>query len=257
MTKLIKLLILTIILPLTGTSQLMTVNQINSGSFHDLVSLMSASVSDLFQDHNTNQYSEFVFTSDGFFSSQFVTQNIDSYTSFGFDLFFKEVPNFDGFTSSLIFNIGFFGNESHDRNKLILNQLLNDTVVSQTLFDYRNTPGNSVTPAPYSYSLIPSGTSYFSFSHLNPIKGLNSQSDSARFKIFQQYDPFSNMFESSFIFAIDDRENSLVDHDDGFFFLSGASITPVPEPRMIATLAVFGLVIVLLIKSRKNNAKNS
>jgi hypothetical protein len=81
-----------------------------------------------------------------------------------------------------------------------------------------------------------------------------------KFKIFrsvENYGTANETFSNEYILAIDDRRESLIDFDDGFFYVTG-DITPVPEPSLIAALAVTGMGGFLVLRRRliaKRNAK--
>lgn len=231
--------------------------QENSGGFHFLVTLMESAQGSLYNDHYNPLEDTIIFTTDGFFSSEF--QGLTEYNSFGFDIFFKLVdPNIKGFAIENSANIGFFGNESWDRNKLFLEQYSDQTFLtvtkSEKLYDYKRNAGNSKTPAPYTYDIENSGNSvgYISFSHTNQVKGNNILKSSERFKVYQAFDPFTQTDQTQWLFLIDDREDELVDYDDGFFYFAGdSSVTPVPEPALISAIGLFGLLSILYYKRKK------
>jgi hypothetical protein len=91
-------------------------------------------------------------------------------------------------------------------------------------------------------------TGNFAFYHDNPTTGLTDQTNLDRFKFFQAYDGDTAL--NYWVIGIDDREDSLIDYDDGFFFLH-----VVPEPSHIAGLAVFGLAALLVIRRRIKSKK--
>lgn len=245
-------------------SQVVTVSPVTNGIFYDTVSQMSDSSADLYQDHISGPLESFMFTTDLFTNSKFYADNDsqffnESSTSLGIDLFFTKIStNIEGFAANGNANIGFFGNESHDRNKLLVKGYTKDGLEVQTelVFDYHYSVGASVTPPPtaYTVSADPNApvNSFYSYWHDNQVKGLAEQKSESRFAMFQSYDPVSQELGNEWIFAIDDREDEWIDYDDGFFYVSG-DLTPVPEPSSIAFIAAIGLVGVICLNYRKKN----
>lgn len=242
-------------------AQLITITESNSGSFHDVVTLMNQSVRDLFIPESTGPYSSVIFTTDGFFDSAWIPNPTGTEPTFGFDILFKEIENPTSFVLESFANIGFIGNESMDRNSLSLieTDFLSNVIATDVLFQYQRPNRSTGTPAPFSYTLsVPQGEeAYFYFAHDNNKKGTNTQDDPMRFRIFQAFDMFTGEAQTQWLFAIDDRETNLIDFDDGFFFFSGeGTITPVPEPSVIAGLAFAGLISLLVIRRKiTKNAK--
>lgn len=247
-------------------SQVITPIQTSFGFAADTAGLMESDVETLFQNHGADDYSSLVFTTDYFSNGQFYTDSDplfdNPFVTLGSDLYFTEMQvNPEEFLFSGFASISFFGNESGDRNKLFLNEYdLGGNVVNtnELLFDYKSTASNSVTPAPTTYEFQGSGNALYSFSHLNPAKGAAFQESEDRFKFFIGYDPITQLSTGDWIIAIDDREETLVDYDDGFFYLvnDGSPITPVPEPSTVGFIAAASLVgFIFLNNRRKRNKK--
>lgn len=264
MKKQISILLFALMFATGLAGQVVTTTSINSGLFYNTVSFMSDSSSELYQDHTSGPLESIMFTTNLFTGGTFYADNDSKYfdepsTSLGANLYFTRIDtNIEGFEANGTANIGFFGNESADRNKLLIKGYdgSGNEIQSKCLFDYRSSASSSNTPAPSAYTISPDSNapagSYYSYSHENPIKGLSEQKNTSRFAMFQSYDPLTLELNNEWIFAIDDRETGLVDYDDGFFYITG-DITPVPEPSGIALIAAVALVGVISLNYRKKN----
>jgi len=239
-----------------SNAQYVNVGPSPSLAFNAFVFALESSVDDLYTNHGDTGYSSFVFSYDnGGNTSFFVDEDSvfdNSYSSLGNDLFFREHSNFEYFESDGVYDVGFFGFEAGDDNTLLVEYYdeLDQILQTETLFTHSvNSPPDSVRVSENPQNI---GNLKFSFAHNNPVIGINRQDDSDRFKLFRSYNPNTLDYGNEWILAIDDREDSLVDHDDGFFYIQ-SSITPVPEPSTIGLIAVFGTIAIALLKRRKTS----
>lgn len=247
MKNLLKLAICTaVIFPLVSSGQSIDVtNPDNSGFFHELVTGMNSDVSTLYV---PTAYSDFEYTHTGLNSGDFDAPGVGLPYTFRFELMAVNPTEFT-LSGNEYARVGYFGNESMDVNTLkVQDNLLKTT----DLYTYDQFGGVAPTTTPQSSSLkiqSPETSASFKFWHNNPIAGLTDQTNTDRFKFFQAYDANGTML-NAWVIGIDDRENDLVDFDDGFFFLQ-----VVPEPSHIAGLAVLGLGALLMIRRRIKSRK--
>lgn len=233
-------------------------------TFTGIVQDMRSGVKNLFTTNNTNSlYSVITYTSDydpffemGMGTGKFITNATNpQFPAANQDLLFTtqtfvEVkPNYEAFFFQGSIEIGFFGNESGDRNAmgLLLTSVSNpvDQVEINPLFSYQA----SNSPA-WSASINTNQYTKAEFFHQNLSRPNSAfQKEEAKFKMFQAYDEDLQLFSDAYIFAIDDRMDNSVDFDDGFFYITG-EIVPVPEPSAIAAMAIVGLGGLLYIRKR-------
>lgn len=251
MKHLLKLAICSAVLcPLMSSGQSISVlNPDTSQPFYNLVTAMYNDANDLY---DSVTFTDFNFTTDaltvpGGTDGDFIAPAA-GFTSKGTDFYFSRVAsNPPAFTipSDGYIKIGYFGNENWDLNSL---SVKDNTGYEETLFDYDVSGGTGSTVGPPQAATITVASGNTSatvhFMHDNPVKGTNVQSDEKRFHFFKGYD-LSGAELPVWVIGIDDRENDLVDFDDGFFYLQ-----VVPEPSQIAMLAVLGLGALLLVRRR-------
>lgn len=209
-------------------------------------------------------YSEFVYATDydpffgfGEGTGIFITNAINPQNTTAEDMFsklflnvFQEMDqNLNGFVLDGTMSVGFFGNESWDKNKMILEAKNgSESQIVDPLIEYAKT-GN--TPATGLDITSVNGTSIVKFIHENKKTGaVADQSDPLKFKTFQKIDPFTMEPLNEYVMFIDDRMNSKIDHDDGFFYVTG-DMTPVPEPALISIIALAGLATIVYFKRKK------
>jgi hypothetical protein len=253
--KMFKLSIITVIMSILTLSslsgQIVTAIKPYSGDvvWDGIVSDFESSVSDLYTSHGSTQYQSFVFTGTSFLVDDDPIFNDSS----PFGTYFRMVDNPDFFEFSGSLPVGFFGFEAGDNNKLGFDEYdSNGNLINSTqLFEH------SLDTPPTSVLLNSIGLSKIAFTHDNPVKGEKTQDATERFLFFQSYDPFTLESGTEWIFAIDDREDSLIDFDDGFFYTANSNITPVPEPASIGLVALASIFGVMLIKRRMVSKKSS
>lgn len=218
-------------------------NPDNTGPFHDMVVAMTTDVVDLYDSVNFN---DFNFTTDGS-NGDFIAPAAP-FVSLGMDYVFTKVDtNPDAFAipAGKEIRIGYFGNESEDLNNL---SIRDDTGYVESLFQYDIFGGVLPTVGPPQSATIQVAQGYSSalihFEHTNILTGNTTQSNENRFHFFQGAS-LDGMPLPVWVIGIDDRENSLIDFDDGFFYLQ-----VVPEPSQLALMAVAGLGLMVLLKTR-------
>lgn len=246
--KMFKFSIITLLMSILTLSSLhsqvvTTISPYIDSVWNGIVSDFEENVSDLYTSHGSTQYQSFVFTGSSFLVDD--DPLFDNGAPFG-STYFRVVDNPDFFEFSGSLPVGFFGFEAGDNNKLGFNEYdSNGNLVGSTqLFEH-----NVDTP-PTSVLLNSVGVSKIAFTHDNPVKGEKTQDATERFMFFQSYDPVSLQDGNEWIFTIDDREDSLIDFDDGFFYTTNSTITPVPEPASIGMVALASIFGVMLIKRR-------
>lgn len=248
-------------------SQVVDIDPITNGIFYDTVDLMSQSNQSLYQNHDSQPVESIYFTTNFTDSNFYVDEDSqffnESATSLGVDFYFTKIAtNVEAFAAKGTSTIGFFGNSSNDNNKLLVKGFDNNEnqIQNNLIFDYAKSPSTSVTPAPTAYEVSGDANapinSNYSYWHDNPVKGATYQGNENRFAMFQSYNPFTQELSNEWIFAIDDREDDLIDYDDGFFYVTG-DLTPVPEPSLVGFLAVLGVIGIVFFNNRKksNNTK--
>lgn len=230
-----------------GAQSIDVTNPDNTGLFHDLVTAMTTDVTDLY---DSVAFNDFNFTTDvpmGGSAGNFIAPAAP-FISLGTDFMFTRVTdNPDAFAipAGREIRIGYFGNESWDLNAL---SVRDDTGASEVLFEYDRFGGVFPTVGPPQSATIRVAEGYNSalirFEHTNALIGSTTQSNEKRFHFFKGQS-MDGAPLPVWVVGIDDRENELVDFDDGFFYLQ-----VVPEPSQIAVMALAGLGVVILLRER-------
>lgn len=243
-----------------------------TGPFVDLVNLMAADVQTLFQGNggfggSAGAYTQMFFeTDETTFGNWHTNDNgpID-FGTLGSGLLFQQVANFSSFIFTGSIEIGFLGNESWDRNLLTLQITNGIDTAEEELFSYRRggiAPNVATTSgldagSPNTLIVTPGETpvegTFFHYNRPATANVVAPQGNPLKFKMFRLVNE-DNTFGDAYIIAIDDRMRDLVDFDDGFFYVTG-DLTPVPEPSLIAGLAVFGLGIIVIARRKLRSAK--
>jgi len=194
--------------------------------------------------------------------------NPGDFASLGEDLFFRQLnSNLDFFklVQGGTANLGFFGFEAADTDKMFVQEFqtagfdpLNPIEIAgspEKVFEYGGTGITDTTGLPVAVELSsPSQASIFRFQHENiiPAFGVRTQEDEIRFAMFEQYDPNSDDgVAGSYLIFIEDRNTKDVDYDDGLFYFAGEGLVPVPEPSLIAGIALLGLGAIVTLRRRK------
>lgn len=222
-------------------------NPDNTGLFHDLVTAMTTDVTDLY---DSVAFNDFIFSTDvpgGGSAGDFIAPSAP-FASLGTDFMFTRVEtNPDAFAipAGREIRIGYFGNESWDLNAL---SIRDDTGAAEVLFEYDRFGGVFPTVGPPQSATIRVAEGFASalvrFEHTNALIGSTTQSNENRFHFFKGQGVSGNPLPV-WVIGIDDRENQLVDFDDGFFYLQ-----VVPEPSQIAVMALAGLGLVVIVRER-------
>jgi hypothetical protein len=237
--------------PLVSQS-ITVINPDNTGLFHDLVSAMTTDVTDLY---DSVGFDDFNFTTDallGGSSGDFIAPAAP-FTSLGTDYLFSRVEtNPDAFAipAGREIRIGYFGNESWDLNSL---SIRDDTGTAEVLFSYDRFGGVFPTVGPPQSATIQvaagASSALVRFEHTNALIGSTTQSNENRFHFFKGH-TLQGTPLPVWVIGIDDRENTLVDFDDGFFYLQ-----VVPEPSQIAVMALAGMGLLVLLRERRRRRR--
>jgi hypothetical protein len=244
MKNLLKLAICTAICPLVSSGQSIDITNPDNtvDPFSNLVAAMYSDASTLYV---PSPFSDFNFALTSPTTGTFTVPGTAGNPDFYFNLVASNPPSFTLSSPSDYAKVGYFGNENWDQNSL---SVKDDTNTSSNLFTYNIGGGVAPTVGPPQVATLTVNPQFasasFHFEHTNPTTGTTDQTNQGRFHFFRAYDVNGNAL-NSWVIGIDDRENDLVDFDDGFFYLQ-----VVPEPSHIAAMAVLGLGALLVIRRR-------
>lgn len=190
------------------------------------------------------------------------------------------VNNFEGFflqdSDNSLIEVGFFGLENDytgvfgftatdglapDQDQEIFSLYATDGFGGGIGANIISNDGTDDLPLQVTLKVVPGeGTQFVSFyqDDTNPTNGVRNglafQSDVNRFRIFQEYTKVGTeaSYSSNYIFAVDNRDGtSLVDYDDGLFYVRAVNAPIVPEPSVIGLMALGGLGGIVLFRRRR------
>lgn len=253
-----------------GYSQVLVETDINLGVSTGYTDIVNGMTTGFDKDSFNNGFNSVAFdtATNTWFSDTDSIFN-DGGTTAGSTMFFSIMPvNIESF---LVFDlpvvteadesrirVAFVGRDNWDRDDLMVeaydpdtNAFLNSHVLVED-YSIKNPDPAAAPPIAAKY-MMDGGDGKVVISHYNPkINTVSDQSREERFKIFRQYDPANgNAFLDSWILAVDDRENSRIDYNDGVFWVDAQNVVVVPEPSLIAGIALVGLAGIVFFRRRK------